>query len=63
MPSLSVSDWVSFLTSERDVAFNAVLNFGAILIAFVGIAFATRVSLWQTVIDAVITAVFSLRIL
>ena len=56
---MSVSDWITFLTSERDVAYSAILNVGAILIAFVGLIFATKtVGNWQVITDGIVALAF-----
>ncbi len=57
---LSVGDWVTFLTSERDVGFNTVLNFGAVLIAFVGLALSSKAAVsWQAILETIIIILFS----
>jgi hypothetical protein len=59
--SLKISNWISFLSSERSVAFITVLNFGAILIAFVGIIFSTKtVGFWQTLLYGIIAIAFAI---
>ena len=56
---LTVSDWVTFLSGERDVAFNTILNFGAILLVFVALIFSTRIiGLWQQILDGIIAVAF-----
>jgi hypothetical protein len=58
---LSVGDWITFLSSERDAAHNTVLNFGAILIAFVGLALSSRSAVnWQAGIEAGIIILFTI---
>ncbi len=41
MSTLSISDWIAFLTSEKDAAINTILNFGALSFAFAGIILVT----------------------
>ncbi len=56
---LTVSDWVTFLSGERDVAFNTILNFGAILLVFVTLIFSTRIiGLWQQILNGIIAVAF-----
>jgi len=59
MSNFTLNDWVSFLISERDVAYNSVLNYGAILLAFVAVVFSTKSdNIWLTILAGIVTAVF-----
>jgi len=58
---LSVSDWISFLGGERDVAFNTVLNIGVLLLTIVGLIFATKtVGAWQIWSEAAVAVAFTI---
>lgn len=39
---LKVSDWVTFLTSEKQGTMSTIVNFGMLLVALIGIIFATK---------------------
>ena len=57
--NLSISDWVTFLSGERDVGYNTVLNIGAILITIIGLIIATKTTgILQMWIDAIVAIGF-----
>jgi len=47
---LTVSDWVTFLTSEKYGIMSNVLNFGMLVVALIAVVLSTRTNTWIWVI-------------
>jgi len=57
---LTVSDWVTFLTSEKYGIMSNVLNFGVLLVALIAIALSTR---GNTAMQAIGNGIFAFALL
>jgi hypothetical protein len=58
---VTISDWTTFLTSEKHGLLGSILSFAAVLIALIAILLSSSVAPWDKVINGIIALVLTLN--